>query len=86
VSMIQFRPIGVIRTPFADAEGMPIQAGAARNAAGRVLLPQGIEFLLVTTNTGVGAGRRPHAAGVRGVRCARWTSTARPSPMAQADT
>jgi tRNA-Thr(GGU) m(6)t(6)A37 methyltransferase TsaA len=36
LSMIRFRPIGVIRTPFADAEGMPIQAGSARNAAGHI--------------------------------------------------
>jgi tRNA-Thr(GGU) m(6)t(6)A37 methyltransferase TsaA len=33
-----FRPIGIIRTPFGDAEGMPIQATAAIGVAGRIEL------------------------------------------------
>jgi tRNA (adenine37-N6)-methyltransferase len=39
-SMIQFRPIGVIRTPFPDVEGMPIQPCSSTQATGRVdLIP-----------------------------------------------
>jgi tRNA-Thr(GGU) m(6)t(6)A37 methyltransferase TsaA len=37
-SMIQFRPIGLIRTPFPDVEGMPIQPGASARATGLVEL------------------------------------------------
>lgn len=33
-----FRPIGIIRTPFADTAGMPIQATAAIGIAGRIEL------------------------------------------------
>ena len=33
-----FRPIGLIRSPFADTEGMPIQAVAAAGVRGRVEL------------------------------------------------
>jgi tRNA-Thr(GGU) m(6)t(6)A37 methyltransferase TsaA len=35
---VTFRPIGVIRTPFADAAGMPIQAVAAAGIAGSIEL------------------------------------------------
>ena len=34
----KFSPIGVIRTPHQDIEGMPIQPGGAANIAGRVEL------------------------------------------------
>jgi tRNA-Thr(GGU) m(6)t(6)A37 methyltransferase TsaA len=33
---VTFRPIGIIRTPFVDTEGMPIQATAAVGVAGRI--------------------------------------------------
>jgi tRNA-Thr(GGU) m(6)t(6)A37 methyltransferase TsaA len=33
---VVFRPIGIIRTPFADTEGMPIQATAAVGVTGRI--------------------------------------------------
>jgi tRNA (adenine37-N6)-methyltransferase len=33
---VTFRPIGIIRTPFVDAEGMPIQATAAVGVPGRI--------------------------------------------------
>ena len=35
---VTFRPIGIIRTPFIDVEGMPIQATAAVGVAGRIEL------------------------------------------------
>ena len=35
---IALRPIGVIRTPYAALEGMPIQPGGARESLGRVEL------------------------------------------------
>ena len=35
---VTFRPIGIIRTPFLDAEGMPIQATAAVGVPGRIEL------------------------------------------------
>ncbi len=35
---VTFRPIGVIRTPFSDTEGMPIQAAASTGVAGRIEL------------------------------------------------
>jgi tRNA-Thr(GGU) m(6)t(6)A37 methyltransferase TsaA len=35
---VTFRPIGVIRTPFTDTTGMPIQATAALGVAGRIEL------------------------------------------------
>lgn len=35
---ITFTPIGIIRTPFADLEGMPIQPTGARDANGTILL------------------------------------------------
>lgn len=35
---IIFKPIGLIRTPFASTDGMPIQAVAAKGVAGRVEL------------------------------------------------
>jgi tRNA (adenine37-N6)-methyltransferase len=38
VDEVAFRPIGVIRTPFADEAGMPIQAVAAAGVAGRIEL------------------------------------------------
>jgi tRNA-Thr(GGU) m(6)t(6)A37 methyltransferase TsaA len=33
---VSFRPIGTIRTPFVDTDGMPIQATAAVGVAGRI--------------------------------------------------
>ena len=33
---VSFRPIGIIRTPFLDTEGMPIQASAAVGVPGRI--------------------------------------------------
>ena len=33
---VTYRPIGIIRTPFLDAEGMPIQATAAVGVPGRI--------------------------------------------------
>jgi tRNA-Thr(GGU) m(6)t(6)A37 methyltransferase TsaA len=43
---IIYRPIGVIRTPFATTDGMPIQAVAAKGVTGRVeLLPEFAEGL-----------------------------------------
>ena len=33
---VEFRPIGVIRTPFPDVEGMPIQPSAAEQAEGHI--------------------------------------------------
>jgi tRNA (adenine37-N6)-methyltransferase len=33
---VTYRPIGIIRTPFQDAEGMPIQATAAVGVPGRI--------------------------------------------------
>lgn len=35
---IQFRPIGVIRTPFQDPAGMPIQPAGGRGIKGRLIL------------------------------------------------
>ncbi|MHC1791428.1 tRNA (N6-threonylcarbamoyladenosine(37)-N6)-methyltransferase TrmO [Solidesulfovibrio sp.] len=35
---VAMRPIGVIRTPFAALEGMPIQPGGAREVLGQVVL------------------------------------------------
>ena len=32
---VTYRPIGIIRTPFLDTEGMPIQATAAVGVRGR---------------------------------------------------
>lgn len=44
--MVEFHPIGVIRTPFTDTEGMPIQPGGAERVRGTVeLLPQYTEGL-----------------------------------------
>ena len=40
---VAYRPIGIIRTPFLDAEGMPIQATAAVGVPGRIELDA--EFL-----------------------------------------
>jgi tRNA-Thr(GGU) m(6)t(6)A37 methyltransferase TsaA len=36
IEPVTFRPIGVIRTPFTESEGMPIQATAAIGVAGRI--------------------------------------------------
>jgi tRNA-Thr(GGU) m(6)t(6)A37 methyltransferase TsaA len=33
---VEFHPIGIIRTPFKEVSGMPIQAAAARGVKGRV--------------------------------------------------
>jgi tRNA (adenine37-N6)-methyltransferase len=35
---VTFTPIGVVRTPFADHEGMPIQTVAAQGVSGRIEL------------------------------------------------
>ena len=35
-----FSPIGVIRSPFQDVKGMPIQASGARNVRGRVVVEE----------------------------------------------
>jgi tRNA (adenine37-N6)-methyltransferase len=40
---ISFRPIGVIRTPFTSIAGMPIQAVAAGDVAGRIELDPELE-------------------------------------------
>jgi len=40
---VSFRPIGVIRTPFAESAGMPIQAVAAIGIAGRIELDPALE-------------------------------------------
>ena len=40
---VAYRPIGIIRTPFLDGEGMPIQATAAVGVPGRIELDA--EFL-----------------------------------------
>ena len=39
---LAFRPIGVIRSPFADTAGMPIQAAAAVGVRGRIELDPGL--------------------------------------------
>lgn len=38
---IVYRPIGVIRTPFTDVQGMPIQAPGGKGIRGRVELAEG---------------------------------------------
>jgi tRNA-Thr(GGU) m(6)t(6)A37 methyltransferase TsaA len=38
VDPVTYRPIGVIRTPFADIEGMPIQPAAGAGIRGRIEL------------------------------------------------
>ena len=38
-----FSPIGMIRSPFQDVKGMPIQASGARNVPGRVILDKAYE-------------------------------------------
>ena len=44
---ITFRPIGVIRSPFTDIEGMPVQAAGAIGIAGRIELdPSLVEGLV----------------------------------------
>jgi tRNA-Thr(GGU) m(6)t(6)A37 methyltransferase TsaA len=35
---VTYRPIGVVRTPFTDIDGMPIQASAATGVRGRIEL------------------------------------------------
>jgi tRNA-Thr(GGU) m(6)t(6)A37 methyltransferase TsaA len=40
---VTYRPIGVIRTPFTDIAGMPIQAAAATGIAGRIELDPSLE-------------------------------------------
>lgn len=44
---IVFRPIGVIRTPFQDPEGMPIQPGGAQSVKGRVVIDPAYEMGLM---------------------------------------
>ena len=39
---IRYRPIGVIRTPFASPEGVPIRPAAAKGVVGRVELDPGL--------------------------------------------
>jgi tRNA-Thr(GGU) m(6)t(6)A37 methyltransferase TsaA len=39
---IRYRPIGVIRTPFASPEGVPIQPAAAKGVVGRAELDPGL--------------------------------------------
>lgn len=39
---VTFRPIGIIRTPFTELAGMPIQAAAAARVPGRVELVDGL--------------------------------------------
>jgi tRNA (adenine37-N6)-methyltransferase len=41
--MVDFRPIGVIRTPFVDIAGMPIQAAAAAGVRGTIELDPAFE-------------------------------------------
>lgn len=43
IDPIVFRPIGVIRTPFTSISGMPIQAAAAGDVAGRIELDPGLQ-------------------------------------------
>ena len=44
---VTFRPIGVIRTPFTDIAGMPVQAAGAIGTAGRIELdPDLVEGLV----------------------------------------
>jgi tRNA-Thr(GGU) m(6)t(6)A37 methyltransferase TsaA len=38
LTAITYRPIGIIRSPFTDVEGMPIQAAGAIGIAGRIEL------------------------------------------------
>jgi tRNA (adenine37-N6)-methyltransferase len=38
---VTYRPIGIIRTPFLDPDGMPIQATAAVGVAGRIEIDAG---------------------------------------------
>ena len=48
---IEFRPIGVIRTPFSDIEGMPVQAAGAIGIAGRIELDPSLVEGLVDLET-----------------------------------
>jgi len=43
---VTFTPIGVVRTPFAEHEGMPIQTVAAHGVAGRIELDPAYEDAL----------------------------------------
>jgi len=43
---VTFTPIGVVRTPFAEHEGMPIQTVAAQSVAGRIELDPAYEDAL----------------------------------------
>ena len=43
---IEYEPIGVVRSPFVESEGTPVQPSRAKNAAGTVeLLPEFVEGL-----------------------------------------
>jgi tRNA-Thr(GGU) m(6)t(6)A37 methyltransferase TsaA len=42
VAPVTLRPIGIIRTPFTDTDGMPIQATAAVGVPGRIELDPGL--------------------------------------------
>jgi len=48
---IELRPIGVIRTPFTDIEGMPVQAAGAVGIAGRIELDPSLVEGLVDLET-----------------------------------
>ena len=59
---VAYRPIGVIRTPFAEPAGMPVQAVAATGIAGSIELdPAFAEGLadLVRLNPGQVTATRP---------------------------
>ncbi len=44
--IVEFRPIGVIRTPFTEVSGMPIQPAGAEGVKGRIeMLPEFVEGL-----------------------------------------
>jgi tRNA (adenine37-N6)-methyltransferase len=43
-ALVKYRPIGVVRTPFARLEGMPLQAIAAADVEGRIELEPGFEL------------------------------------------
>ncbi len=43
IMKIQFRPIGVIRSPFQDVKGMPIQPSGAVDVQGKVILDTAFE-------------------------------------------
>jgi tRNA (Thr-GGU) A37 N-methylase len=49
---VTFRPIGIIRSPFVDTEGISIQATAAVGVRGRIELdPNRVEGLATSTGS-----------------------------------